>query len=142
MEVLSNSVIFGPSTKHFQRAYYLSDILLGTRDTQEREAQVWPQDDHSLASEDGGAKQDARPGGGMRFRLVHRSPEAQEPWSSRTTSISIWTTCDGVQGSLKGLASPTRRQHALCLANPAHPRKENKRDPDNKAMRTQSWGLL
>ena len=31
----------------------MSDILLGTRDTQEREAQVWPQEDHSLASEDG-----------------------------------------------------------------------------------------
>ena len=120
----------------------MSDILLGTRDTQEREAQVWPQEDHSLASEDGGAKQDACLGAGMRFGLVHRSPEAQEPWSSQTTSISTWTTCEGIQGSLKGPASPTQRQHALCLANPAHPRKENKRDPDNKVMRTQSWGLL
>lgn len=142
MEVLSKSVIFGPSTKHFQRAYRVSDILLGTRDTQEREAQLWPQDDHSLASEDGGAKQDAHPGGGVRFRLVHRSLEAQTPWSSQTTPISTWTPCEGVQGSLKGPASPTQRQHALCLANPAHPRKENKRDPDNKVMRTQNWGLL
>ena len=142
MKVLSNSVIFDPSTKHFRRAYYMSDILLGTRDTQEREARVWPQDDHSLALEDAGAKQDACPGGGMRFRLVHRSPEAQEPWSSRTTFMSLWATCEEVQDSLKGPASPMQGQHALCMANPAHPQKENKRDPDNKAMRTQSWGRI
>lgn len=117
----------------------MSDILLGTRDTQEREAQFWPQDDHSLASEDGGARQDACPGGGMRFRLVHRSPEARELW---TTFMSVWAACEGVQDSLKGPESPMQWHPALCMANSAHPRKENKRDPDNKAMRTQSWGRL
>ena len=78
----------------------------------------------------------------MRFRLVHRSLEAQEPWSSRTTFMSLWATCEEVQDSLKGPASPMQGQHALCMANPAHPQKENKRDPDNKAMRTQSWGRI
>ena len=111
----------------------MSDILLGTRDTQEREAQVWPQDDTVWLQKMG-----------EQSRMLAQEEGCASGWYTglRRHRSSVWATCEGVQDSLKGPESPMQWQPALCMANSAHPRKENKRDPDNKAMRTQSWGRL